>query len=295
MDRQDSRRIATGSRLLATSARCELVRGLSLFVSGTYGDRDQMLGDVVVGALTRNVQAGATYRIGVRWVDANVGYSRGLGSNTTADGRIGDIRSWTGQAGLSVSLLGLTVGGGYDRAESRDEILEFGNYDNRRWFFHAQTEVHGLMIMSAWDSTWLERGRDLTLSHARQQTFTASASSRVGREGRVTASAGGFSSRADFGDDRTRFWGGTFEAPVTRRLVFTVSVRYEQIRASVTELAQEGLGGFVKLGYHVRLFDFALEYQHNEQNLRYASTSDRHSFRGHQLMLRISRKFGIRM
>ncbi len=293
IDRQDSARVATGSRLLSTAARFEPFRGLSLSATGTYGDRDQMVGEEAVGALTRHVQAGATYRVGVRWVDANVGYSQGLGSNTTPDGRIGDVRSWAGQAGLSITLAGVTVGGGYDRSEAQDEILDFGNYDNERQFLHAQTQVRRVILIAAWDDAVLARGRDLTLTNTRQRTFTASASARVGRDGRLTASAGGFSSHAEFGRDETRFAGATYETPVRPRLVLTVSARYEELTATETSLAQKSLGGYAKLEYRLRLFSFAAEYHHNEQDLRYASSPEAHRFRGHQFLLRISRTFGL--
>jgi hypothetical protein len=295
MDRQDSRTVTTGAKLLATAARYEPVRGLSLFARGTYGDRDQKRGDVAVSAMTSNVQAGAMYRIGIRWVDANVGYTRGFGKNSTPGGGTGDVRSWNGQAGLSISVHGVTVGGGYERAESQDETFEFGNYDNRRQFLHAQTEIAGFTITGAWDSAVLVRGLEFPLDHVRQETFTATASSRVGRAGRLTATAGGFSSRGAFGHDEMLFWGGSYAAEVLPKLIFTVSARYDALRATGTNLDQTSISGFAKLDYRVRQFTFALEYHHNEQRLQYAYAPDAHRFTGHQFLLRISRKFGLRL
>ncbi len=101
LDRQDSLAVETGAQLLSTSARVEPLRGLSLFATGSYGNRDQMIGDVTVDAMTQNVQAGASYRIGVRGSMRTRG-TRADGPNSTPDGGVGDIRAWTGQSGVFV-------------------------------------------------------------------------------------------------------------------------------------------------------------------------------------------------
>ena len=294
-DRQDSRDVETGSKLLSTSLRVEPFRGLSLFTTGTYGLRDQMISTATIEAMTRNVQAGATYRIGVRWINASAGYTRGAGSNSTPGGGVGQLRSWTGQGGLSLSFGGATIGGGYERAQSQDEILDFGNYDNRRQFLHAQIQARRLTLTGAWDRADLVRGRGLSLSDARQDTYSTSLSGRLGRDGRLTVTAGSFNSRGSFGHDRTLFYGGTLEAQILPRLLLTVSARYDDLTTAETGLAQNSLGGFAKLDYQLRLLTFALEYHQNEQKLRYSYLPDRHEFTGRQILLRVSRNFGFRL
>jgi len=295
LHQQHASDLVTGARLLASSVRVEPVRGLSLVASGTYGERDQTHGTTTIGAVTRNVQAGASYRVGVGGLDANIGYRRRLGSNTTPDGVTGELQSWSGQAGLSLTVRGTTVGGGYERTESEDEILDFGNYDTRRQFLNAQTRAGRVMVAASWDDTLIRRGRDLRFSQVRQQTFTASVSAPLGRTGRLTANAGGFSNRAAIGHDETVFWGGSIEAQVAPRLVLTLSARYDELISTGTSLAQQGLAALAKIDYRLRSFTFSLEYHHNEQHLSYLTSPDDHRFRGHQVLLRISRKFGLRL
>jgi hypothetical protein len=294
LDRQDSFAVQTGARLVSTSARVEPARGLSLFATGSYGNRDQVIGDAAVNAMTQNVQAGASYRVGVRWFSANAGYTRGLGSNSTPGGDVGDLRFWTGQAGASISAHGVTVSGGYEQARSEDATFAYGNYDNRRQFLTAQLQAGVVLFAGSWDRAQLARGRDITFSEVRQDTFTASMSARLARDGRLTLSAGGFDSQGTFGRDRTLFWDGSLEARLLPRLQLTMSARYDDIRTSGTGLAQRGLGGFVKLDYQLRLFIFALEYHNRRQDLRYAFQPEPHTFSGSQLLVRVSRTFGIR-
>jgi len=295
LDRQDSRTVTTGSRLVASSVRYEPVHGLSLFARSTFGDRDQRRGDTAVNATTRHLQAGASYQVGVRWLDFNLAYARGAGSNAAPDGDTGDVRSWNGQAGVSVSVKGVRVGGGYEQAESRDETFEFGNYDHRRRFLNVQTEISGFTLSGSWDASRIVRGLDAPLDHADQETFNVTLSSRVGRNGALAGSAGGFSSRGLFGHDRLAFWGGSYATRIGPQLILTVSLRYDELRATGTGLEQRGLSGFAKVDYHLRQFSFALEYHRNEQSLAYATTPDDHRFSGHQLLFRISRKFGLRL
>lgn len=73
-----------------------------------------------------------------------------------------------------------------------------------------------------------------------------------------------------------------------------MAARYDDLSATGTGLAQNSLGGLAKLDYRLRLFAFALEFQHHEQNLRYAFLPDVHTFNGRQLLLRVSRTFGVR-
>jgi len=293
LDWQDSARVATTAKLVSTSAQIEVVRGLSLTALGTYGERGEMVGAVPVTTLARSGQVGTSYRVGLRWVDASVGYSRGLGTSETPDGQVGDIRLWAGQANLSVSIRGVSLGGGYERSNGEDDILDFGNYDHQRQHLHLQTQGAGLLLVGSWDDSRQVRGRGALLARSRQQTLTASASCRLGRSGQLTANAGGFNYAAEFGRDRLRFVGGTYETALLRRLQLSVSIRREELTATATHLAQQSLGGYAQLDYRLRLFTFGVECHRNEQALQYTELRDSHRYRGNQLLLRMTRTFGL--
>jgi hypothetical protein len=292
-DRQDAARVATSARLGSASARFDVFRGLSVSATGIYGTRGQMLGDVPVTVATRSAQAGATYRAGVRWLDGSIALTRGVGTNTTPEGRPGETASWSGQASLSSSLPWIGVGVGYDRAKSRDDILDFGNADNERT--HASvTRQSGAMAWSGtWETSIVRRGRGATLASSRQQTFTATATYRLRSDVRLSANAGGFSQRAEFGRDRTAFYGGAFEAPLRRSLHVLIWLRRESTTATQTNLEQHALTGLGQMTYQLRAFSFSAEYRHYNQDLQYRHLTDPFVFRGHQLVLRVSRKFGL--
>jgi hypothetical protein len=292
-DQQDSEPASTNAKLLITSARYELLRGLSLTATGNYGDRGQIVGDAPVTVLTRSARIGSSYRFGVRWLDGSAGYFRGIGTNTTPEGQLGEIQSWSGQAGLSAALPWFTLRGGYERANSRDEILDFGNYDSRRSQASVQRQVGRVSLEGSWEHSLVERGRGASLAVNRQHIFTSSASYRIGRDSLLTANAGGFRNDTEFGRDRMRFYGASYVSQLRRALHLTAWLRHEDVIATQTRLDQQSLASFGQLEYRLRLFSFAIEYRHNDQNLQYRELMDPLTFRGHQVLLRIARKLAL--
>ena len=140
-DRQQAASASTDARVATGSARLELVRGLSVNALGNYGGRGQIVENVPITVRAKTGVAGVTYRAGVRWLQGTVGYNVGAGSNTTPDGQVGTMKSDVGQAGLSMSIRGVGLSGGYERGKARDEILDFGNYNIERSHVAVNTQA----------------------------------------------------------------------------------------------------------------------------------------------------------
>jgi hypothetical protein len=298
-DRQEAEPIATSALLATTTARYDVFHGLSVDASGTYGQRGEAVGDVPVTVVTQTTQAAATYRAGAQWLQGTVSYRRGIGSNSALDGRVGEIRSGSEQGQLSSTVGWLTLMGGYEHQNNTDEILDFGNYDVRRFLGSVQTLGRVLSLMANWDESDVTRGREATLGVNHQQTFSGSAAYQIGRNSRLAATAGGFSNRAEIAleptFDRTLFWGGTYESAPWPRLHLSASLRREETTASQTHLDQRGWRGFAQAEYRLRLFQFALEYRDDQQRLQDERAPKPFNFKGRQVLLRITRKFGMRL
>jgi hypothetical protein len=298
-DREDAEPVATSALLATTTARYDVFKGLSVDASGTYGQRGQVYADVPVTVMTQTAQAATTYRAGAPWLQGAVSYRRGIGSNSALDGRVGEIQSGSEQAQLSSTVGWLTVMGGYEHQNNTDEILDFGNYDVRRVLGSLQTLGRVLSLTANWDQSDVTRGRDATLAVNHQQTFSGSVAYRLGRDSRLAATAGGFTNRAEIVFeptlDRTLFWGGTYESSPWPRLHLSASLRREETTASQTHLDQRGWRGFAQAEYRLRLFQFALEYRDDDQRLQDARAPKPFTFQGRQLLLRITRKFGIKL
>jgi hypothetical protein len=294
-DRQDATPVATNAALATTTARLEAFPGLSFNASGTYGARGQVFNDAAVNVVTRGAQAGATYHAGPRWLEGTVTISRGIGSNTTAEGDVGRLGSESRHAMLSSSFSNVTISAGYDRQRSHDDILDYGNFGSDRVLGSFQTLGAVVTFVGSWDHSVVTRGRAATFATNRQETFTASATYTFSRNSRISANAGGFTNRADIGLDRTLFWGGTYEAQPRPRLHVAATLRREVTTATQTHLDQRGLRGFGEAGYRLRLFTFAVEYRDDDQRLRYNPALEPYTFRGRQLLFRITRTFGIQL
>lgn len=292
LDEQRSGAVTTTSKLLTSTARLEPFTGLSLNASGNYGLRGQVVGDVPLDVITRSVQAGASYRAGVRWLEASVAGSRRIGENTADDGRMARVQSWSGDGTVSLSIGAFSANGGYDRTHGEDALLDFGNFDIRRRRATVQVTRSRAQITAAWDRTMSDRGRTITFNRAWQDTFSATASARLG-ESVLSGSAGGFDSRATSGRDRTYFAGGSLESHVGKIRLSAV-LRQELTSASATHLEQWSLVGFIKAEYTRRLFGFGAEFRRNAQHLQFSQIDRASDFRGRQFNVRILRKFGAR-
>jgi hypothetical protein len=292
-DRQSATLATTSARLSSAAVRYEIVRGLSVTATGTYGTRGQLLGDRPISVVTRSAQATTSYRAGARWLDGSVSLSRGTGTSTTFDGTPGRLSSWAAQSSLSSSLPWIALGAGYDRAASRDDILDFGNFDSERTHASVTRQSTAVSLTGTWENARIRRGRGDTAGGTHQQVFTASVMYRLRGEARIGANAGGFDNRSEFSLDRTTFYGGAFESALRRSLHLSAWLRQEHTTASQTRLVERALNGLAQLEYRLRAFNLSVEYRHYDQHLQYQQLVDPFAFRGHQLMLRISRRFGI--
>ena len=292
VDRQNAEAIATTATLATTTMRVDAARGLSINASGTYGNRGQVLGTVPVRVRTQTGQAGATYRVGRRWLELSAGGTRGIGSSTTPLGESGQLRSWTAQTGVSVSTPWIGLSAGYDRASSTDAILVFGNYGSTRAFGAAQKDVGRMSIAVTFENAIVQRGRDLQFASNHQQTFSSSVSYRRQNHS-LSANGGGFKNVSEVGRDVTWFYGGSYQGQLRRTLQARAWVRRERTTATQTRLDQHTISSFAELEHRFRQFRFGVEYRRNDQQLLYERLVEPYSFRGHQLQLRISRMIGI--
>jgi hypothetical protein len=297
-DQQSAADATTKNEIGTATAHFEVVRGLSLNATGTAGDRGQIVANIPITVATHSAVGGVTYQAGLRWLDGSVTMTRGIGSNATPEGRTGATDSWSREANLSSTFRWLSLGTGYERVSSRDDILDFGNYDSERVRASAQAQARRLTITTSADQVHVERGQDLTFATNREQTYSGSASYRLGASF-IMANIGGFSNRyanaVGAGLDRTLFWSLGGNVAITSALRGTVSVRREDVRATSTHLSQQGLSSFGQLEYRLRTVRFSIEYRDNKSFMQFAEMSSPDRFRGRQLRFSIMRKFGLTM
>jgi hypothetical protein len=293
VDRQAAAPVATGARLIVSSARLEVGGGLSLNANGTYGTREQVVGDRAVSVVTQAGQVGGTFRAGPRWLEGSLGANRGVGLNRTPEGASGGTEMWSGQAMLGSSIGWFAISVGEDRSRARDDILDFGNADVIRDHASIQVQPGRLALSGTWEDALIERGRDLTYSRLWQRTATGSASFRLTRAATLTGSGGAFTSLGYSGDDRTRFWGGALDAAPVPALHVSLWVRRDNITAAQAAIEQQSFAWFGSTEYRLRDFTVTLEYRDTDQDLRAASIVDRYRFRGRQVLFRLSRTLSV--
>ena len=294
-DRQRAAGVSTDARVATGSTRLDLFRGLSVNALGTYGDRGQIVGDVPLTVRTKTGVAGATYRAGVRWVQGSIGYNVGGGSNTTPEGQVGTVRSEAGHAGLSISIKGIGLSGGYERSKARDELLDFGNYAIERSHAAMNTQAGRLTLNASAERARVDRGRGATFSTNLQQSVSGNVGLRIGRDSQVSANVGGFQNQGTYGNDRAVFAGVGLESQLAKSLHLSAWVRQGDMVASLTKLDQKTAYGFASLEYRLRQFNLAVEYRNSQQNLITSDLAEPYNFRGHQVLLRLSRRFGKRL
>jgi hypothetical protein len=292
-DRQDTSLVTTDARLASATAHFEALPGLSLNATGIFGERGQELGQGSITVRTRSGLAGASYRARVRWLEAGVQYTAGAGTNTTVEGQVGKTGSWAGQASLSASSRWLSVSGGYGRSKNWDDILDYGNTRYERGHVAVQGQAGRVLLNGSWEEALIERGKALTLARDRQRIFTATASLRVAHDSLLSANLGGFRNDTESGRDRSLFGGAAFESHLWRDLHLALWGRLGNTTATQTGLDQRALSAFAQLEYRLRFFNFALEYRYNDQDLLSGDLANPIKFRGHQMLLRITRKFGF--
>jgi hypothetical protein len=293
-DRQRSIGASTDARLASGSARLDVVRGLSINAVGYYGRRGQFVARVPITVMTQSGLAGATYHAGLRWLHGSVGYSAGAGSNSTPEGRTAAMRSWSGQANLSVSIRHAGLSGGYEQSGNRDDILDFGNFVLERGHVAIQTQAGRFNVTGSAEQSRIDRGRGDTFSSTLQRTFSVSVSCRPGRDMQLTADAGGFTNDASFGQDRAMFGGVAYESQLLRALHLSAWIRYGDARQSLTQLDQATLYGFAQLEWRLRQFSLAVEYRRSAHRLVTSDLLAPYLFNGRNLQFRVSRKFFTR-
>ena len=107
-----------------------------------------------------------------------------------------------------------------------------------------------------------------------------------------SANAGGFQNEGTYGDDRAAFAGASLESQLAPSLHLSAWIRRSDMMASLTHLDQKTTYAFAQVEYRLRQFNLAVEYRNNQQNLVTSDLSEPYSFRGHQVLVRLSRKFG---
>ena len=294
-DRQRAAGASTDARVATGSTRLDLVPGLTVTALGTYGDRGQIVENVPITVRTKTGLAGATYRAGVGWLQGSVGYNMGGGTNTTPEGEVGRMRSEAGQAGLAITIRAVSLSGGYERSKADDEILDFGNYAIERSTAAVNTQAGRLNLSASAERARVDRGRGATFSTNLQQSVSGNMTLRIGRESQLSANVGGFQNRGTYGDDRAVFAGVGLESQIAKGLHLSAWVRKGDMVASLTKLDQKTLYGFASLEYRIRQFSLAAEYRNSQQDLITSDFTDPYSFRGHQVLLRLSRRFGKRI
>ena len=295
VDRQQGAGVSTDARVATGSTRLDLFRGLSLNALGTYGDRGQIVDNVPLTVRAKTGVAGATYRAGVRWLQGSVGYNVGGGTNTTPEGQVGKVKSEAGQAGLSISIKGVGLSGGYERAKASDDLLDFGNYAIERTHAALNTQAGRLTLNASAERARVDRGRATTFSTNLQQSVSGNVGLRIGRDSQVSANVGGFQNQGTFGNDRAVFAGVGLESQLAKALRLSAWVRQGDMVASLTKLDQKTVYGFASLEYRLRQFNLAVEYRNSQQNLMTSDLANPYDFRGHQVLLRLSRRFGKRL
>ena len=295
LDRQEAAPAATSARLVTASARAEVGGGLSLDASGTYGGRDQVIGDRMITVSTRSGQAGSTFRAGPHWLEGSMAYRHGIGMNQTPEGVQGDTQTWAAQAALSSTIRWVGLSLGRDRSRARDDLLEYGNAEVRRDRAALQVQAGRLSLQGTWDDALVDRGRGTTFARLWQRTSSGTASLRVTRGATLTASGGTFTNVGLSGGDRSQFWGGAVNIEPATGLHLSGWLRQERIATTRPRLDRTGLGWMGLAEYQLRDFTMALEYRRIDDRLRSDLQADRYRFQGRQLNLRISRRLLLRL
>jgi hypothetical protein len=231
-----------------------------------------------------------TFRTGPQWLEGNLSFTRGMGSNRTPDGMTGRTEAWNGQASLSSSFGWVTLSAGKDRSRSRDQILDFGNTDVNRNRASIQMNPGRVTLVGSWEDSVVERGRENTFAWVWQRVGSATLSVPLSRA-TLTANAGAFTNTGFLGRDTSVFWGGALEAELARSLHLSTWIRYDKATATQASLDQAGVMWLVLAEYRIRDFTLGAEYRNTRQDLK--SSLQNAQFQGRQMLIRVSRKVNV--
>lgn len=298
-DRQTGDEASTAAALASLSSHAEIVKGLVLTVTGAGGRRQQVVGSDLVDVATRTADAGVTYQVNGRWLGAGGSATRGLGTNTTPDGLTGQSESWSGEAHVSTTVRWFGAGLGYDRAQYRDDLLDFGNYASERVRASAQAQASRGSLTANAEQLHITRGRAATFIRNLQRTLSGTASLRVLGQNFVSATAGHFLNdyvgAAGDGTDRSLFWSVGLDAAVRQVLHLSGWLRTEAASASRTRFDQDALSAFARLEYRLRTLNFGVEYRRSHSRMVYPGMLGPDAFAGRQVRFSVTRQFGFRV
>jgi hypothetical protein len=267
---------------------------LSVNTAGSYGERGQVVGANPITVYTRGLQSGATYGVGIKSVQASVGWSQGIGSNSTNEGKTGAIRSWGANSTLSATFgRWATASASYLRGKGTDQILDFGNYDVVQASATAQGQAGRFALNASWGETSIERGKGQSFGANRQVSWNASGSYRLARDAALSADAGAFRNTSELGMDRTQFYGVKFDAQPRRTLRVAAWARREQLQANHSQVDQRGFQVFATTEYRLRFFSLGVEFRRTNLDLTILQRPTPYRFAGNQLLVRLTRKFGM--
>jgi hypothetical protein len=294
LDHQTATDARTTARLASMTARYDVGAGFALNGIGTIGERGEGINARTVTVFTRMGHAGVSWHRRLGWIDVGTRYTAGTGLNTTPTGETAASRSAAADATVSVSTRWFTLSGAGDRAISSDRLLTYGNLDLVRWRSSVQSDLRRVILNASYEQSHVNRGPTAAASTTWQRLFTGTASVRLGRGTLVSVNAGGFRSETRLDVERTVYAGASFESQVRRGLTLHGWARAGQTAASQTRLDQRSLAALAQLEYVRRLFSVSVEFRQTSQHLWPGVSLDAIQFRGHQFVLRITRRFGVR-
>jgi hypothetical protein len=292
-DRQRSADASVATLLGVATARYNVLRGLTLNGTATYGQRDQQLAQRIK-VLTRGLGAGATYDFALRFVQAGAGYDVARGRSTGELGAEGRNRSWRGRAHVSGGIpRWVELGVGYEQNRSHDDLLVVGNQWQERLRTTARSSPsRRLLLEASWEKATIERGLDAAgAGRSRYLQTSGAAAVELARDRRLTFTAGRFDNRSFTGDDSTKYVGLSLDAVVAGGLRLAITARREDAFSDLSQLDQAGYYTTAIAEYRLRLFTFSLEHRYTDLALSSTRQTDPITFYGNQVLFRVGRRF----
>jgi len=293
-DNERSESGRTAARLGSATARYQPFTGFTVHGTGTYGERGQEMNGARVRVLTRGVVSGAEYTVMTHVVRATAGYEGGRGWNVSDLGVEGTSRMQRGRFDAASDLLHIVqLSAGYERGQSRDDLLPFGNQWQERTHGAARTVLAPrIMIELTAEAAAIDRGVLPQIFRTRYRQEAATASYDLSRQRHLAFTVGRFANRATGGDDTNRYVGFAFNGTLIGQFHMTLTARREHTLSSASRLEQDGYYTIGVIDYRVRLFTFSVEHRYTDLSLSTAARIDPLTFTGNQILFRVGRRFG---
>jgi len=285
----------TGALLATTMARVLPLAGLTLRGSTTYGQRRQDIGGARIAALTRAVGAGIDYAVRVRAVRAGGSYEAERAWNRTETSAESRAQSWRGRVDAGVDLFGVAqVSAGYDRDRSVDPLLTLGNQAQDRTHAAARSMLSTRVVVDAtYEHALIDRGVLLEIFRMRYTQMMTTTTLQLARERRAGFAAGEFRNSSFGAEEWHRYVGLTYAGRLIGALRLSLTARRERTMSELAHLNQDGYYTMGSLEYRLRLFTFALEHRYTDLAVTSGTRIEPLTFNGNQILLRVSRKFGL--